>query len=100
MRGSVLTSGKTTSALGLALLAAGMGNTGVEAQDVTIRRAIPAAVSPPIDYQRAVERGWRSADVERIWNAVVDVKLVANAREPFYWRWPAQKPDMQTTDKP
>lgn len=27
-------------------------------------------------------------DVERIWNAVVDTKLVPEAREQFYWRWP------------
>lgn len=27
------------------------------------------------------------ADVERIWNKVVDSKLVEGARESFYWRW-------------
>lgn len=27
-------------------------------------------------------------DVERIWNAVVDTKLVPEARSQFYWRWP------------
>lgn len=25
-------------------------------------------------------------DVKRIWNAMVDKKLVENARAPFYWR--------------
>ena len=29
-------------------------------------------------------------DVERIWNAVVDTKLVENARQQFYWRWPKE----------
>ena len=27
-------------------------------------------------------------DVERIWNAIVDAKLVDGARQQFYWRWP------------
>jgi hypothetical protein len=27
-------------------------------------------------------------DVERVWNAVVDTKLVPEARSQFYWRWP------------
>lgn len=27
-------------------------------------------------------------DVERIWNAQVDRKLVESVREQFYWRWP------------
>lgn len=27
-------------------------------------------------------------DVERIWNAVVDTKLVPEVRSQFYWRWP------------
>ena len=27
-------------------------------------------------------------DEERIWNAIVDQKLVEGAREQFYWRWP------------
>lgn len=27
-------------------------------------------------------------DVERIWNAIVDQKLVPSERERFYWRWP------------
>ena len=28
------------------------------------------------------------AEVERIWNAMVDTKLVESARAQFYWRWP------------
>lgn len=28
------------------------------------------------------------ADVERIWNAVVDTKVIPEAAEQFYWRWP------------
>lgn len=31
-------------------------------------------------------------DVERVWNAMVDRSLVPDAREPFYWRWPAEPP--------
>ena len=27
-------------------------------------------------------------DVERIWNAVVDAKVIESARAQFYWRWP------------
>ena len=27
-------------------------------------------------------------EVERIWNAMVDRKLVESARSQFYWRWP------------
>lgn len=27
-------------------------------------------------------------DVERIWNAMVDRKLVEEVRSQFYWRWP------------
>jgi hypothetical protein len=27
-------------------------------------------------------------DVERIWNAMVDKRLVESARSQFYWRWP------------
>ena len=49
--------------------------------------------------RRAAEKFDR-ADVERIWNAVVDTKLVPDCRSQFYWRWPAHKPDMQTTEKP
>jgi hypothetical protein len=29
-------------------------------------------------------------DVERIWNAQVDRKLVEGARSTFYWRWPTE----------
>ena len=28
-------------------------------------------------------------DVERIWNTIVDSKLIDSARSQFYWRWPA-----------
>jgi hypothetical protein len=28
------------------------------------------------------------ADVERIWNEVVDQKMLPNARSQFYWHWP------------
>jgi hypothetical protein len=27
-------------------------------------------------------------DVERIWNAVVDTKVIEAVRSQFYWRWP------------
>lgn len=27
-------------------------------------------------------------DVERIWNAVVDTKLIESVRKQFYWQWP------------
>lgn len=27
-------------------------------------------------------------DVERIWNAMVDRKVVEDVRPQFYWRWP------------
>ncbi len=27
-------------------------------------------------------------DVERIWNKMVDTKVVEGARSNFYWRWP------------
>lgn len=37
--------------------------------------------------RRAAEKFPRE-DVERIWNAVVDTKLVDGARQQFYWRWP------------
>jgi hypothetical protein len=32
------------------------------------------------------------ADVERIWNAMVDKRLVEEARSQFYWQWPQQSP--------
>jgi hypothetical protein len=28
-------------------------------------------------------------DVERIWNAVVDTKVIPDAAPQFYWSWPA-----------
>lgn len=33
---------------------------------------------------------FKREDVERIWNAVVDTKLVESARSQFYWRWPTK----------
>lgn len=36
--------------------------TAIEAQDVRIARAIPAAVNPPPEFDRALERGWRNED--------------------------------------
>lgn len=27
-------------------------------------------------------------DVERIWNAAVDTKVIKEVRSQFYWRWP------------
>ena len=29
-------------------------------------------------------------DVERIWNEIVDTKLIEGHREQFYWRWPKE----------
>ena len=34
----------------------------------------------------AAAKKFPAADVERIWNAMVDRKLVENARSSFYWR--------------
>jgi hypothetical protein len=53
-----------TSALAGAtiLLAATTLAATVAAQESAIERPIPARVLPPPEYQRAVERGWRSAD--------------------------------------
>jgi hypothetical protein len=42
------------------LLVACIGAAAVAAQDGRPPRAIPAPVAPPPEYQRAVERGWRS----------------------------------------
>ncbi len=44
------------------LLALGSGAAGAAAQETRVGRPIPAAVVPPSEYQRAIERGWRSAD--------------------------------------
>jgi hypothetical protein len=30
------------------------------------------------------------ADVERIWNAVVDTKMKPAYRQQFYWQWPVK----------
>lgn len=37
---------------------------------------------------RSAAKKFSREDVERIWNAVVDTKLVTDARKQFYWRWP------------
>jgi hypothetical protein len=42
------------------LLAVGLAAGQVGAQEAPVPRAIPAPVAPPTEYQRAVERGWRS----------------------------------------
>jgi hypothetical protein len=44
------------------LLTAGVLAPGAAAQEVAIQRPIPARVVPPAEYQRAIERGWRSTD--------------------------------------
>ena len=42
------------------------------------------------DAIRKAAKKFPREDVERIWNAVVDTKLVPEAREQFYWRWPKE----------
>jgi len=37
--------------------------------------------------ERAAEKFPRE-DVERIWNAMVDSRLLEDCRAQFYWRWP------------
>ncbi len=37
---------------------------------------------------QAAASKFERADVERIWNAVVDTKVIESARQQFYWRWP------------
>lgn len=37
--------------------------------------------------RKAAEKFARE-DVERIWNEIVDAKLVQDYRDQFYWRWP------------
>lgn len=48
------------------------------------------------DQRRRIDdaaKNFPREDVERIWNGVVDTKLIESARSMFYWRWPdAQKP--------
>lgn len=41
------------------------------------------------DRIRKAAEKFERADVERIWNAVVDTKVIPEVREQFYWRWPA-----------
>ncbi|WP_315792357.1 MULTISPECIES: hypothetical protein [unclassified Bradyrhizobium] len=42
------------------------------------------------DRIRKAAENFSREDVERIWNAVVDTKLVPEARSQFYWRWPQE----------
>ncbi len=44
----------------LGALASGVGS--AASQEARVARAIPAPVAPPPEYQRAVDRGWRSPD--------------------------------------
>ena len=46
----------------VSLVALGSGAAPAGAQVARVGRPIPAAVSPPPEYQRAIERGWRSQD--------------------------------------
>jgi hypothetical protein len=39
---------------------------------------------------QAAAKKFPREDVERIWNTVVDTKLVPEARAQFYWRWPQE----------
>lgn len=42
------------------------------------------------DRIRRAAKQFAREDVERVWNAVVDTKLVEDARKDFYWRWPKE----------
>ena len=48
--------------LALAALASGFDAGEVASQGLRDTRAVPAAVTPPPEYERALERGWRSED--------------------------------------
>ena len=48
--------------LALAVLLSGVGAGEMASQEVREQRAVPAAVTPPPGYERALERGWRSED--------------------------------------
>lgn len=52
----------TVVALTLCMLGLGLSAAEVNGQDRAMRRAIPAAVTPPPDFARALDRGWRSED--------------------------------------
>lgn len=41
------------------------------------------------DRIRKAAEKFPKQDVERIWNEIVDIKLVESARQQFYWRWPS-----------
>lgn len=55
---------RNTALFGMIALAGWIATARAAAQDVEGRivRAIPSAVTPPSDFQRAVNRGWRSED--------------------------------------
>lgn len=53
---------RTAVALLIASLGASIGPGDAAPQDARDRRPIPASVTPPPEYQRAVDRGWRSED--------------------------------------
>lgn len=40
------------------------------------------------DRIRKAAEKFDRAEVERIWNAAVDAKMLEGHREQFYWRWP------------
>lgn len=45
------------------------------------------------DSHRRIERAAKQfprEDVERIWNAMVDRRVVEGVRAQFYWRWPQE----------
>ncbi len=46
----------------VSLVVLGSGAASAGAQEARVGRAIPAAVTLPTEYQRAIERGWRSED--------------------------------------
>lgn len=51
---------RSVLALSASLFAFGPGASFATAQETPVPRAIPAPVAPPPEYQRAIERGWRS----------------------------------------
>jgi len=51
---------RRSAAVATILLA--VGSASVHSQESAVERPIPARVVPPPEYQRAVERGWRSTD--------------------------------------
>ncbi len=49
--------------------------------------------------RKAAEQFLRE-DVERVWNAVVDTKVIPEAASQFYWRWPAAALPSKQRDAP